>query len=153
MSYLLPHLHSGWAVDQAILGEEDRLVMIRFGHDWDETFCYLVDTSEVPDFNTMYELYDPCTVMEGPRINPTLLQHARGSPKLNPSAEALNLIPLDDRPLRLSYAASSIQKYEVNAIFRLVAQYSRCRTLSSTAHTSFALSSRKDPIKRWLRKL
>ena len=25
--------------------------------------CYLVDTSEVPDFNTMYELYDPCTVM------------------------------------------------------------------------------------------
>ena len=24
---------------------------------------YLVDTSEVPDFNTMYELYDPCTVM------------------------------------------------------------------------------------------
>ena len=24
---------------------------------------YLVDTTEVPDFNTMYELYDPCTVM------------------------------------------------------------------------------------------
>lgn len=24
---------------------------------------YLVDISEVPDFNTMYELYDPCTVM------------------------------------------------------------------------------------------
>ncbi|KAF7151133.1 hypothetical protein RHSIM_Rhsim02G0166000 [Rhododendron simsii] len=37
MSYLLPHLHSGWAVDQAILAEEERLVMIRFGHDWDET--------------------------------------------------------------------------------------------------------------------
>jgi hypothetical protein len=35
MSYLLPHLHSGWAVDQAILGEEDRVVIIRFGHDWD----------------------------------------------------------------------------------------------------------------------
>lgn len=35
MSYLLPHLHSGWAVDQAILGEEDRVVVIRFGHDWD----------------------------------------------------------------------------------------------------------------------
>ena len=24
---------------------------------------YLVDLSEIPDFNTMYELYDPCTVM------------------------------------------------------------------------------------------
>lgn len=30
-----------------------------------KNYCviYLVDTSEVPDFNTMYELYDPCTVM------------------------------------------------------------------------------------------
>lgn len=35
MSYLLPHLHSGYAVDQAILGEEERVVVIRFGHDWD----------------------------------------------------------------------------------------------------------------------
>ena len=24
---------------------------------------YLVDTTEVPDFNKMYELYDPCSVM------------------------------------------------------------------------------------------
>jgi len=24
---------------------------------------YLVDVSEVPDFNKMYELYDPCTIM------------------------------------------------------------------------------------------
>jgi len=82
MSYLLPHLTSGWAVDQAILSEETRLVCIRFGHDYDpvcmqmdevlysvaekvKNWCviYLIDTSEVPDFNTMYELYDPCTVM------------------------------------------------------------------------------------------
>ena len=82
MSYLLPHLNSGWAVDQAILAEEDRLVVIRFGHDYDptcmqmdEVLCgiseqvknfgaiYLVDITEVPDFNTMYELYDPCTTM------------------------------------------------------------------------------------------
>ncbi|KAJ8429630.1 hypothetical protein Cgig2_006871 [Carnegiea gigantea] len=110
MSYLLPHLHSGWAVDQAILAEEERVVIIRFGHDWDDTcmqvnnhalapscaqlprkasdsappppsvemdevlasvaetiknfaVIYLVDITEVPDFNTMYELYDPCTVM------------------------------------------------------------------------------------------
>jgi len=82
MSYLLPHLHSGFAVDQAILSEEDRVVILRFGHDWDATcmqmdeilasvseacknfaVVYLVDISEVPDFNTMYELYDPCTTM------------------------------------------------------------------------------------------
>ncbi|XP_074398484.1 thioredoxin-like protein 4A isoform X1 [Zonotrichia albicollis] len=82
MSYMLPHLHNGWQVDQAILSEEDRVVVIRFGHDWDPTcmkmdevlysiaekvknfaVIYLVDITEVPDFNKMYELYDPCTVM------------------------------------------------------------------------------------------
>ena len=106
MSYMLAHLFNGWQVDQAILSEEDKVVIIRFGHDWDPTcmkmdevsffqalfkiisiFCnfisiykrkvlykvaekiknfaviYLVDISQVPDFNKMYELYDPCTVM------------------------------------------------------------------------------------------
>lgn len=82
MSYLLPHLKNGWEVDQAILHEEERLVIIRFGHDWDPecmkmdeilykvadkiknfAVIYLVDISKVPDFNTMYELYDPITVM------------------------------------------------------------------------------------------
>uniref|UniRef100_A0A8C1BYQ2 Thioredoxin-like 4A n=2 Tax=Cyprinus carpio TaxID=7962 RepID=A0A8C1BYQ2_CYPCA len=82
MSYMLPHLHNGWQVDQAILSEEDRAIVIRFGHDWDPTcmkmdevlysiaekvknfaVIYLVDITEVPDFNKMYELYDPCTVM------------------------------------------------------------------------------------------
>lgn len=82
MSYLLPHLYSGWEVDQAILMEEDRIVIMRFGHDYDplcmqmdevlysvaydvKNFAriYLVDITEVPDFNAMYELYDPCTVM------------------------------------------------------------------------------------------
>jgi len=82
MSYLLPHLYSGWEVDQAILMEEERVVIMRFGHDYDplcmqmdevlyslaydvKNFAriYLVDISEVPDFNAMYELYDPCTVM------------------------------------------------------------------------------------------
>jgi hypothetical protein len=32
-SIVLPHLRSGWHVDQAILSEEDRLVVIRFGKD------------------------------------------------------------------------------------------------------------------------
>ncbi|XP_072303227.1 thioredoxin-like protein 4A [Eucyclogobius newberryi] len=82
MSYMLPHLHNGWQVDQAILSEEDRVLVIRFGHDWDPTcmkmdevlysiaekvknfaVIYLVDITEVPDFNKMYELYDPCTLM------------------------------------------------------------------------------------------
>lgn len=82
MSYLLPHLHTGWAVDQAIVNEEKRVVVIRFGHDEDATcmkmdetlssiaedvknfaVIYVVDITEVPDFNEMYELYDPCTVM------------------------------------------------------------------------------------------
>lgn len=102
MSYMLPHLHNGWQVDQAILSEEDRVVVcqstniayeyhinlsipaqvIRFGHDWDPAcmkmdevlysiadkvknfaIVYLVDITAVPDFNKMYELYDPCTCM------------------------------------------------------------------------------------------
>lgn len=33
-SYYLPHLPSGWHVDQAILNEKERVVVIRFGHDW-----------------------------------------------------------------------------------------------------------------------
>ena len=37
MSYLLPHLRNGWAVDQAILSEEDRVVVIRCGPDADDT--------------------------------------------------------------------------------------------------------------------
>ena len=92
MSYVLQHLHNGWQVDQAILAEEDKVVaqikyisvvvVIRFGHDWDpqcmkmdeilygiadkvKNFAvfYVVDITKVPDFNKMYELYDPCTVM------------------------------------------------------------------------------------------
>ncbi len=92
MSYMLQHLVNGWQVDQAILSEEDRLVVnqtifqvkyyyqfkyvllqvIRFGHDWDPTcmkmdevlyqiaekvknfaVIYLVDITQVPDFNKM----------------------------------------------------------------------------------------------------
>jgi len=42
MSYLLPHLRNGWAVDQAIMSEEDRVVVIRFGSDADDT-CMRMD--------------------------------------------------------------------------------------------------------------
>eukprot|EP00985_Skeletonema_marinoi_P020103 scaffold11774_cov111-Skeletonema_marinoi.AAC.1 len=70
MSYMLPHLRSGWEVDQAIMTEEDRVVVVRFGRDSDQTcmvqdevlfgiaekvknfaVIYLVDIDEVPDFN------------------------------------------------------------------------------------------------------
>jgi U5 snRNP protein, DIM1 family len=76
MSYFLPHLPSGWHVDQAILSEEDRVVVIRFGHDYDsqcmkmdETLngvsekvqnfavIYLVDITDVPDFNKVSYVY------------------------------------------------------------------------------------------------
>ncbi|KAJ3426081.1 hypothetical protein M0813_20153 [Anaeramoeba flamelloides] len=82
MSFALPHLTNGWQVDQAILDENDKVVIIRFGHDWDEdcmqmdellysiaekiknfAVIYLVDIDEVDDFNQMYELYDPFAVM------------------------------------------------------------------------------------------
>ena len=82
MSFMLPHLDNGWEVDQAIIRETDKLVVIRFGHDWnphcmqmDEIIMkvayklskfvvfYVCDISKVPDFNTMYELYDPMTLM------------------------------------------------------------------------------------------
>ena len=81
-SVVIPHLNSGWHVDQAILSEEERLVCIRFGRDWDEqcmrqdevlykiadkvksfAVVYVCDIDQVPDFNQMYELYDPCTIM------------------------------------------------------------------------------------------
>lgn len=82
MAYLLPHLTSGWEVDQAIVSEEDRVVVILFGHDQDATcmvqdkvlasiaekvknfaMVYLVDIDEVPAFNDMCDLYDPCTTV------------------------------------------------------------------------------------------
>jgi DIM1 family U5 snRNP protein len=81
-SVVLPHLRTGWHVDQAILSEEDRLVVIRFGRDADPdcmkmdevlfkiadrvknfAVIYLCDLDEVKDFNAMYELYDPMTIM------------------------------------------------------------------------------------------
>ncbi|KAI9597972.1 mitosis protein DIM1-domain-containing protein [Syncephalis fuscata] len=77
-----------WQVDQAILSEEDRVVVLRFGHDWDPTcmrmdetlytvaervknfaVVYLVDITEVPDFNKdKQELIDIIeTVFRGAR--------------------------------------------------------------------------------------
>eukprot|EP00252_Welwitschia_mirabilis_P013582 TRINITY_DN29883_c0_g1_i1.p1 TRINITY_DN29883_c0_g1~~TRINITY_DN29883_c0_g1_i1.p1 ORF type:complete len:118 (-),score=14.04 TRINITY_DN29883_c0_g1_i1:76-429(-) len=37
ISYLLLHLHSGWAVDQEFLTEEERCIVSHVDHDWDNT--------------------------------------------------------------------------------------------------------------------
>lgn len=82
MSYAILQLESGWEVDNAIMHEEQKLVIIRFGRDnnpdcmkMDDTLykvqelqknyavIYLVDNEKVKDFNTLYELYDPMTIM------------------------------------------------------------------------------------------
>ncbi|KAK5186052.1 Thioredoxin-like 4A [Exophiala sp. CCFEE 6388] len=81
-SVVIPHLISAWHVDQAILSEDERLVVIRFGRDWDPdcmrqdemlykvadivknfAVIYVCDLDQVPDFKQMYELYDPVTLM------------------------------------------------------------------------------------------
>ncbi|KAK0342751.1 Thioredoxin-like 4A [Friedmanniomyces endolithicus] len=81
-SVVIPHLVTGWHVDQAIMSEEDRLVVIRFGRDWDPdcmrqdevlykiadrvknfAVIYVCDIDQVPDFKQMYELYDTVTLM------------------------------------------------------------------------------------------
>lgn len=81
-SIVLPHLRTAWHVDQSILSESERLVVIRFGKDGhpdclrqDDVLAkiadkvknfaviYLCDIDEVPEFNAMYELYDPMTIM------------------------------------------------------------------------------------------
>ena len=82
MSFQLHRLKSGWAVDQAIVTEKNKLVVVRFGLD-NHPSCmimdymlhkvkpivrelaniYTVDIDDVPDFNEMYELYDPLNLM------------------------------------------------------------------------------------------
>lgn len=81
-SVLLPQLRTGWHVDQAIVTETKRLVVIRFGRKNDRqcmimdellssiaervrnfAVIYLCDIDEVSDFDEMYELTDPMTVM------------------------------------------------------------------------------------------
>ncbi|CAE8662491.1 unnamed protein product, partial [Polarella glacialis] len=82
MAHGLQHLHSPWAVEKAITGDDSRVLLLRFGHDYDpecklmddvllsvrdtiKARCeiFLIDISEVPDFAQQYELYDPCTLM------------------------------------------------------------------------------------------
>lgn len=79
---MLPHLYDGWEVDQTILQESNKVVIIRFGYE-NHRSCmqmddmlyqiafsiqnfasiFLVNIDQVPDFNNMYELFDPFAVM------------------------------------------------------------------------------------------
>lgn len=78
----LLRLQNAWQVDQAILTDTERLVILRFGIDGTVSctlmddlilkvapilrrFCvfYAVDTASIPDFNKMYELYDDVCIM------------------------------------------------------------------------------------------
>lgn len=82
MAHNLVALPNAWAVDQAIVTEEDRVVIIRWGQEatpecmlMDKTLAgvvvklqnmaviYTVDIEDIPDFNKMYELYDPVCIM------------------------------------------------------------------------------------------
>lgn len=80
MSYLLPHLESAAEVEGVLKGEEERVVVLRFGRDatcivHDEMLAsvaelvknfaciYLVDIDSVSEFNAMYELEDECSTM------------------------------------------------------------------------------------------
>jgi len=82
MSAFLLHLTNVSEVDQAILTEDNRVVILRFDTDWDPSFktmdeflhsisdtiknfavIYLVDITQVPELIKMYEVYDSCTIM------------------------------------------------------------------------------------------
>ncbi|KAG0649897.1 Thioredoxin 4A [Hyphodiscus hymeniophilus] len=84
MSFVLPHLNTGWHVDQAIMSEEERLVIIRFGRDWDPdcmrqdevlyriadrvknfAVIYVCDLDQVPDFKQMYGESPLCLLLKG----------------------------------------------------------------------------------------
>ena len=45
-SVVLPHLRTAWHVDQAILSEDERLVVIRFGRDHDVDCMHIFLTSQ-----------------------------------------------------------------------------------------------------------
>eukprot|EP00073_Rattus_norvegicus_P044581 XP_017446717.1 PREDICTED: thioredoxin-like protein 4A isoform X2 [Rattus norvegicus] len=96
MYYILPHLHNGWQVDQAILSEEDCVVVIHFRHDWGPTcmkmdevlnfgVLYILDITELFPFNKIYKIYSVlhCTVMFFFRSKYTMVDLGTGNNKIN----------------------------------------------------------------------
>ena len=72
---MLPHLRSGWEVDQAILTEEDRVVVVRFGRDSDQT-CMKLGT--LTPSNTLYpsNLYSNINLVCRNSVDPGFLRIA-----------------------------------------------------------------------------
>lgn len=76
MSYLIPHLNNGWEVDQAILSEEERVVIMRFGTDGDST-CMLMDEVLA---SVIDKLKSACVTNKHPRVDPCPPTNARVPP-------------------------------------------------------------------------
>ncbi|MCO5579484.1 hypothetical protein L7F22_033339 [Adiantum nelumboides] len=63
MSKKFPHLHSVWVVGQALLSKVERAIVIRFGHDWDQT-CIKMDavlasiTASIAKFAVIYVVHN-----------------------------------------------------------------------------------------------
>lgn len=91
------YLASAEHVDQTLLAERQRAVLLRFGRRNDPTtatvdvllheaahelwlYCviYLVDLDDVPDFIDVYELYDPCSLMCFYRNKPLVVDVGHG---------------------------------------------------------------------------
>ena len=75
MSYLIPHLNNGWEVDQAILSEEERVVIMRFGTDGDST-CMLMDEVLA---SVIDKLKSACVTNKHPRVDPCPPTNARAA--------------------------------------------------------------------------
>lgn len=54
---------AGSAYCYSFLFQMDEILASTADHIKNFAVVFLVDISAVPDFNTMYELYDPCTIM------------------------------------------------------------------------------------------
>jgi len=87
MSYFLPHLTNGWQVDQAILSEEDRVVIMRFGRDWDTT-CMKMDETLFGVAGTAARRSHTIARRSRPRLTyPCILRRSSGGASLQKSSK------------------------------------------------------------------
>lgn len=97
MSYFLPRLESGWHVDQAILAEESRVVVIRFGHDWDSD-CMRHDETLLRTAEKVKNMAVICASLLAPRCaacasEPSL---TRAPPLSPPRADTVDITQVPD---------------------------------------------------------
>jgi len=120
----LTPLPSATIVDETLLSETDRAIVIRFGRAADPNcqladaqlleaadelasvmHAFTVELDDVPDFTAMYELHDPFSIMCFYRNRPLLLDYGfGGEPKVtamgNTSAELVSVIAAAIRAAR-----------------------------------------------------